>query len=202
MTTTANPLRFRLNNVRASFPVLFKGEQYMGKGNYRCGTSLIIPPDHPQYKQVLAAIDAAAEAKWKDKAAAQLKVARSKDKICLRDGDLKSKYDGYAGNWILSANCQGGETEAECAKPVVYSQFADPATGRPTVVTQAQNKIYSGCYVNAVVEFYGDSRFDTAVNCSLSGIQFHADGDAFGSVRASPDEFEGTTVGADAEEFA
>ena len=195
--------RFRLNNVRVSFPELFKGKQFKdGEGKFRCGASLIVPPDHPQFKVIEAAIQEAAQLKWKDKAAGAMKAARAKDKICLRDGDLKSKYDGYAGNWILSANCPGGDTEEECTKPAVYTQYPDPTTGKPALVTKDDHKIYSGCYVNAMVEFYGDSRYGEAVNCTLSGIQFHAKGDAFGAVQASADEFEGATEGADAGEFA
>lgn len=194
MTTTN--LRFRLNNVRASFPVLFKGEQFQGTGNYRCGVSLIVTPDHPQLKRINAGIEEAAAMKWKDKAAVTLKSARAKDKICLRDGDLKAKYDGYQGNFILSANCQGGETEAECVKPQVY----DASTKE---VTEAgKNPIYSGCYVNALVEFYADSRFGDGVFCKLVGIQFAKDGDAFGSAKANASDFEDVTDGADAEEFA
>lgn len=194
MASTAT--RFRIDNVRVSFPVLFKGEQFQGTGSFRCGTSLIIPPDHPQMKQIEAAIEEAARVKFKDKAGPAMKAARAKDKVCLRDGDMKSKFDGYAGNWILSANCPGGETEAACAKPNVFG--AD----RVQVTDPAKNPIYSGCYVNAVVEFYGDSRFGEAVNCTLSGIQFFKDGDAFGAVAARADEFEAATEGAAAEDFA
>lgn len=189
-------LRFLLKNVRASFPVLFKGEQYQGTGNYRCGVSLLVPPDHPQVKQINAGIDEAATLKWKDKAAVTVKAAKAKDKICLRDGDLKAKYDGYEGNLVLSANCQGGETEPECVKPQVFT--AD----RVEVTDSAKNPIYSGCYVNALVEIYADSRFGDGVFAKLVGIQFDHDGDAFGTAKAKADDFEAVSNGATADEFA
>lgn len=195
-TTTTNT-RFRLDHVRASFPVLFKGEQFQGTGSFRCGTSLIVPPDHPQVKRINAGIEEAAALKWKDKAAVTLKGARAKDKVCLRDGDLKAKYDGYEGNLILSANCQGGETEAECVKPQVYDQKTQ------LVIEAGKNPIYSGCYVNALIEIYADSRFGDGVFCKLVGIQFDDDGDAFGSAKAQASDFEAkVTEGADASEFA
>ena len=195
--STPNPLRFRLDNVRASFPVLFKGEQFQGTGSFRCGISLIIPPEHPQLAQVNAAIEEAARVKWKDKAALLLKGARAKDKVCLRDGDYKAKYDGYPGNWILGANCPGGDTEAECAKPQVFDK------NRVLITEPAKNPIYSGCYVNALIEFYADSRFGDGVFCKLVGVQFFKDGDAFsGGAPASADDFQTVTEGADAADFA
>lgn len=193
--TTTNPLRFRIDGARASFPVLFKGEQFQGEGSFRCGVSLIVPPDHKQFAQIKAALVEAAKAKWKDKAAETYKAAAKKDKIAFRDGDDKAKYDGYAGNWILSANCPGGPTEADCTKPTVYD-------GQRNLITDPnKNPIYSGCYVNAVVEFYADSRFGDGVFCKLVGIQFAKDGDAFGSAPAKADDFESVTAGADADDF-
>lgn len=197
MSNTNTATRFRIDNVRADWPNLFKGEQYNGTGKFRCGIQVIIPPDHPQFKQVEAAITEAANAKWKDKAAATLKAARAKDNICLRDGDIKAaKSDGYAGNFYLSANCQGGDTGAECVKPTVYT--AD----RQKVTNPAESPIYRGCYVNVLVEFYADDRFGAGVFCKLVAVQFRKDGDAFGSAPAKADDFEDVTEGADADDIA
>lgn len=196
MSTPQSNLRFRINGARASFPVLFKGEQFNGEGKFRCGVSLIIAPDHPQLKRINAGIAEAAALKWKDKADVTMKGVKAKDKLCLRDGDLKAKYDGYEGNLILSANCQGGDTEPECVKPQVY----DAQTVE--VKDVAKNPIYSGCYVNALVEFYADSRFGDGLFCKLVAIQFDHDGDAFGTARATGDDFEKVSNGVDSEEFA
>ena len=194
--TNTSTTRFRIDNVRVDWPNLFKGEQFQGEGKFRCGATLIIDGVHPQLAQVNKAIEEAAKIKFKDKAPAALKAARAKDKICLRDGDLKTKApEGYQGNWVLSANCQGGETEAECAKPTVYD------ANRNKVTDPKDNPIYRGCYVNALVEFYGDSRFGEAINCTLVGIQFRKDGDAFGSAPARADDFDDVTEGAEASEF-
>lgn len=192
MSTTTN-LRFRIDNARVDWPELFVGKQFNGEGKFRCGAQLIIPPNHPQFAQINAAIEEAAKVKWKDKAPAMMKAIRAKDGVCLRDGDLKVKApDGYAGNWVLSANCKGGDTEAECDKPTVYDQY------RNKVTEASKNPIYRGCYVNAVVEFYADDRYSAGVFCKLVGIQFRKDGDAFGSAPARADDFEEMTEGADA----
>ena len=196
-----SPTRFRLDNVRADWPNLFKGEQFNGEGKFRCGITLLVPTDHPQFKQVQEAIEYAAAEKWKTKAAGVLKANRwpnpgKKDSICFRDGDLKSDSDGYAGTFYLSANCQGGDTEADCAKPTVYT--AD----RQKVTNANESPIYRGCYVNAMVEIYADSRFGDGVFCKLVAVQFRKDGDAFGSAPAKADDFEDVSEGADADDIA
>lgn len=197
MSNAQSATRFRIDNVRADWPNLFKGEQYQGTGNYRCGVTLIISPDHPQYKQVEKAIETAAAEKWKDKAPANMKAARAKDNLCLRDGDTKAATsDGYAGNFYISASCKGAETEAECDKPTVYT--AD----RVKVTSPADSPIYRGCYVNALVEFYAMDAYGSQVNCKLVAVQFRKDGDAFGSAPAKADDFEDLSEGADADDIA
>lgn len=196
MTTTTVETRFRLDNVRVDWPELFKGKQFNGEGKYRCGAQLIVPNDHPQFKQIEAAIEEAAKLKWKDKAAATLKAARAKDNVAFRDGDLKTKApEGYEGAHYLSANCKGGDTEAECDKPTVYD------AQRNKVTNPADNPIYRGCYVNAVVEIYADDRYGAGVFAKLVGIQFRRNGDAFGSAPARADDFEDVAEGADADDM-
>lgn len=203
-TNTSNPTRFRIDGVRCDWPVLFKGEQFNGEGKYRCGVTLIVPPDHPQYKQCVAGVEAAAAEKYKDKAKAKavLKANRwpnpgPKDSICFKDGDLKVKNpDGYEGNFYLSANCQGGDTEADAVKPTVYDAQLNK------IKDAADNPIYRGCYVNALVEFYGmNTKGGDQINCKLVGIQFAKNGDAFGSAPARDDDFEPVSEGASADDF-
>lgn len=192
--TTTDPLRFRLDNVRVDWPELFKGKQVKpGEGKFRCGALLLVPQDHPQFKQIEAAVEEAAKVKWKDKAAAMLKAVRAKDNVSFRDAAANPKApEGYDGCYTLSANCKGGETEPECEKPTVYD------AARNKVTDAKDNPIYRGCYVNAVVEFYGDDRFSAGVFCKLVGIQFRGEGDAFGSAPARADDFEDMAAGTDA----
>lgn len=201
MTQATNPLRFRIDNVRCDFNDLFKGEQFNGEGAYRCGATLLIPDDHPQMAQIEAAIERAMNDKWgKDPKAlaANKRAIAAKDKNALRSGDLKiAKYAHYEGNHYLSANCKGGDTEPECAKPTVYDAF------RNKITDAGKNPIYRGCYVNALVEFYADDRFGPAVNCTLVGIQFRKDGDAFGGAApAREDDFEDVSEGVTADDLA
>lgn len=194
--STQTETRFRLNNVRIAFAKLFKAEQYEGQGSFRCGAAFILPPTHPQFKQVEKAITAAADTKWKDKAAARLAGARKKNKVALFEGDDKAKYDGFAGNYYVSANCRGGETEEEAEKPTVYT--AD----KVKVTKASESPIYNGCYVNALVEFYADDRYGDGVFCRLVGVQFFKDGDAFGSAPAREDDFDDVSEGSTADDLA
>lgn len=190
--TTENPTRVRLRGVRVDWPTLYKGQQFNGEGKFRCGATLIVPAGDPQHKALDAAISAAADLKWKDKAKSTLKAARAKDKVCLRDGEMKAHLDGYAGVFYLSANCAGGDTEAECAKPQVLDAQLQ------IVSDPRQCRIYRGCYVNALVDVYADSRFGDGVFATLVGIQFARDGAAFGTAPIAEGDFEAITEGADA----
>lgn len=200
-TKQTNPLRFRLDDVRVDWPELFFGKQFNGTGDFRCGATLILGPDHPQFKQMQHAIETAAREKWKDKWESRLKGARLKDNVCLRDGDAKAKYDGYVGNFYVTASCKGNEVEELCAKPPVYDKFRNEINPADVRAGKARNPIYRGCYVNALIEVYAMDQYGDQVNAKLVGIQFRRDGDAFGSAPARADDFEDVTEGADADDF-
>lgn len=202
-TTKANPLgRIMLktimnpdgtvkHGVRLAFPKLFRAEQVQGQGDPKFGASLIIGPDHPQIEEIRRIEQAVAKDKWKDKAPSIVKVLEKQDRMALHDGDIKAQYDGYPGNFYLSANAQ------ENAKPTVVDQARNP-------LSENSGKPYAGCYVNASLELWAqDNKFGQRVNCTLRGIQYVTDGDSFSAGRpADADEFEEVTAGADAEDFA
>lgn len=183
--------RIMLKDVRLAFPKLFRAEQVNGQGDPKFGATLILGPDHPQLEELRKIQEAVAKDKWKEKAAGIVKVLDKQDHMALHDGDIKTQYDGFPGNFYLSANAQ--------------------ESAPPTVVDQARNKLaensgkpYAGCYVNASVEIWAqDNKFGQRINTTLRGVQFLRDGDAFSAGRpADADEFEEVTDGADAGDFA
>lgn len=191
LKTYLNPDGTVKHGVRLAFPKLWKAEQVQGQGDPKFGSSLIIGPDHPQIEELRKIEQAVAKDKWKDKAPGVLKVLDKQDRMALHDGDLKSQYDGYPGNFYLSANAN------ESAPPTVVDQARNPLgpnSGKP----------YAGCYVNASIELWAqDNKFGQRVNTTLRGVQFVADGDSFSAGRpADADEFEEVTEGADANDFA
>jgi hypothetical protein len=192
MSTQAKPIgRILLKNVRLAFPNLFEPTTVAGEGKPRYSATLLIPADHPQIEEIRAAQNAIAKEKWRDKAAAIVRGLDKQDKLALHDGDTKSKYDGFPGNFFVSAAAQ------ENAAPTVIDRDRSPLSaksGRP----------YAGCFVNASIELWAqDNNYGQRVNAQLRGIQFYADGDSFSAGRpADADEFEEVTEGAGADDFA
>ena len=182
-------MKVHLKNVRIAFPKLFEPDTVAGSQNYRRGALFIIDGnDEEQLKAVRNAIAAAAAEKWPDpkKRAAIMGMLERKDYLCLHDGaDKAVKYEGFEGNYYVSANSKGGKTPDAAGAVTVIDQFRNP-------LTAASGKPYAGCYVNAIIDVYAqDNSFGQRVNASLKGVQFWRDGDAFGGgAPAEPDEFE------------
>ena len=120
-----------------------------------------------------------------------VKGLEKQDKLALHDGDVKSKYDGFPGNFFISAAAQ------ENAAPTVIDRDRSPLSAR-------SGRPYAGCFVNASIELWAqDNNYGQRVNAQLRGIQFYADGDSFSAGRpADADEFEEVTEGAGADDFA
>lgn len=172
--------KIRLENVRLSFPDLFEAKQFDGKGEFKFGASFLIEPGSANDKKVQAELVRVASDKWGAKGPATLKAAQANpQKICYISGDLK-EYDGYAGMMALSAKRDIGK-----GRPGVYARDKSP-------LSEEDGVVYAGCYVNASVEFWAqDNSFGKAVRCTLVGVQFSSDGDAFSAgSKSDPDDFE------------
>lgn len=175
MTTATSPAgRIMLRNVRLAFPALFEPSSY-GEGDPAYSATLIMDP--AQADAVDKAIAGVARDKWGAKAEAQLKALRAAGKVCLRDGDEKADYDGFEGMMFIAARSK--------TRPTVVDGQRQP-------LTQSDGRIYAGCYVNASLEVWAqDNAYGKRINCTLRGVQFVRDGEAFGGGRpASADEFD------------
>lgn len=185
--------RVLLKNVRLAFPALFEPRVDPDTGRKSYGCALILPPDHPQIAEINAAMDAAGAGKWADKWPMTKKALEKQDRMALHDGDIKAKYDGYAGNLFINANSN------ENSPPTVVDQLRQP-------LGRASGKPYAGCYVNASLEFWAQKdhpKGGSRINAQLRGVQFLRDGDSFSAGRpADADEFEEVSEGADAADFA
>ena len=183
--------RILLKDVRLAFPSLFEPTTVNGEGKPRYSATFILPAEHPQLDEIRKKIEAVAREKWKDKAASTLTSLYKTGKVALHDGDEKAQYDGFAGNFFITASAQ------ENAAPTVIDRDRSP-------LTQRSGRPYAGCYVNASVEFWAqDNAYGKRINAQLRGVQFYKDGDSFSAGRpASSDEFEDVSEGADAEDFA
>lgn len=159
-----------LNNVRLSFPSLFRKAVFNNEETKFEATFLIDKATQgAKIKEIKAAIDAAI----KD----GLKGAKlPPDKICLKDGD-DIDYAGYAGHMSLKAS--------STKRPIVIDRDKSP-------LTEDDNKLYAGCYVNASLELWvQNNQYGKRINCNLLGVQFMKDGEPFADgVKGSLDDFE------------
>jgi len=172
--------RYLLKNVRLAFGQgLWQKSKPPKSGpdakeKYRC--TFLLPKEHPQIPEIRKIIKAEADALFGAKADLVLKAATAQDKLCFRDGDLKADYEGFADHWAISANA--------FAKPTVFDEHKLP-------VSQDSGVVYSGCMVNAIVNFKAYDNVSKGVTAELSGVQKFADNDAFaGGKPADADEFE------------
>ena len=150
--------KFKLKNVRLSFPSIFKRSEFNGQEGKFEATFLI---NKEQQKDLIKEIEAKIALIQKDN-----KTKVSPDKICFKDGDFVD-YDGYEGHMSIKAGAN--------RRPTVIDRDKTP-------LVEDDGKPYAGCYVNAVLElWYQDNSYGKRVNCNLLGIQFSKDGDSFGA---------------------
>lgn len=184
------PMKVSISNARGAFlNALFTAQTVNGEGEPAFGGTWLLAPDHPQLPEINAAILAVAKEKWGAKGQAVFDELKKKDKLALHDGDTKSDYDGFAGNWFIASRSK--------VRPTVVDRDRSP-------LVEADGRPYSGCYCNVIVEFWAqDNAYGKRVNAQLRGVQFNRDGDAFSAGRpADADEFEDVSEGADADDIA
>ena len=193
----------RLKCVRLSFAHLFSPQagildKRTGKvSEPRWGASFLIskttPEGKAETKKIKAAADAVKEAKWPGN------WPRFKpEKLCFRDGDLED-YDGYEGHYYLSAGRNTKTKDgAENPPPALVDRNPEDR------LTKASGKLYSGCWVNAIIRIWAqdDPVYGKRLNASLEAVQFVRHGDAFGARPVDPmdafddiSEEEGTDIG-------
>lgn len=186
-------MAFRINNVRLSFPQLWKAVEFKaGDGKPRFDATFLIEPGSENDKKIQAAIDAAGQeahgAKWEK---FKKSCEGNANKYCYLDGDTKD-YDGYEGMMYLACHSK--------VKPAIYDKRPKNPDGSLNLLTEEDGRPYAGCYVNATVEIYVQKGENAGVRASFTGVQFAADGDAFSAGRpANPEEFDdlGDAVGDD-----
>lgn len=164
--------RIKLNNVRLSYPHLFRPESFEGQ-DPKYGCVLIIPKNDPQVKRIKEAIFQEGQ-----EAFGENKVQPGKWPSSLhwplKDGDEKSDTNPeYAGCYFISPTSKN---------PVVLLDRSKRQ------LTEADDKLYPGAYVNAsltVASF--NASMKKGVSIFLNGIQFFADGERLAGHDATAD---------------
>lgn len=155
--TTQSQTKIKLTNVRLSFPSLFKRSQFDGNEGKFEATFLLDKSDTKTYNTIKKRID---------QLLAENKVKVPEDKRCIKDGD-DTDYDGYANHWSIKAGSN--------RRPTVINRDKTP-------LSDDDNVIYAGCYVNAIIDFWvQNNKYGKRVNANLYGVQFVKDGEPFGA---------------------
>lgn len=163
-------MKIKLQNVRLSFPSLFRKAVFNGEETKYEATLLIDKEAQDELYQKLKAGIA-------EKIKTDLKGTKlPADKLCLKDGD-EIEYDGYANHWSIKASNN--------KRPMVIDKDKSP-------LTQDDDRLYAGCYVNAIVELWAQNNsYGKRINANLLGVQFAKDGQPFADgVSASADDFD------------
>src|SRR5690625_1631945 len=173
-------MKIKLQNVRLSFPSIFQKAVFNGEETKYEATFLI-------NKETQADLIAKIEDAIAEKIKVDLKGSKlSDDRICFKNGD-DIEYDGYAGHMSIKASNN--------KRPLVLDNDKTP-------LTEDDNRIYAGCYVNAVIELWAQNNsWGKRINANLLGLQFAKDGEPFGDgVSASADDFDALDID-DADSF-
>lgn len=166
----ANDLhKLRLKRVRLSFPDLFTAKKVNDGGEPKFGACFLLnkETDAEQIKLAQRIINAVARDKWKDKI--------PKSVIpCLKECNTKD-YDGYDDEHMYISSTSP-------RRPVVVDERIRP-------VTEADGKIYAGCYVNVTLRLWAqDNQFGKRVNAEVLAVQFAGEGEAFGVAPVDAEE--------------
>jgi len=165
--------KIKLQNVRLSFPSLFKKAEFEGKETKFEATLLI---DKTSQADQVAMLEKAVE-DFAIQTFGEGKVPKALKRTCLIDGDTKD-YDGYSNQLAF----KGGN-----AKRITLIDRDK------TAIVEDDEKLYAGCYVNAIVDFWYSNhpKGGKQILGNLYGVQFVRDGDSFeGGEVASVDDFD------------
>ena len=143
-----------LKNVRLSFPSVFHKANFNGQETKYEATMLIPKSDKKLIKKI-----------QEEMKLVQGKLKVSSDKFCLKDGD-DVEYEGFADHFSLKAS--------NSKRPTVINRDREP-------ITEDDDVIYGGCYVNAIVDFWAqNNNYGKRINANLLGVQFVKHGEPFG----------------------
>lgn len=160
-----------IKEARCSFPRLY-GAEIRDNDTFGPGIALIL--EKVKHAAVLLEIKAAMRAAI----AADPKLKKSPptgEKLCLREPD-RDELKYMEDNLIIKANSP--------RPPIVLHP-----DGR-TVMTEATDKIYSGCYVNAKIRIWGQAnKYGKRINANLIAVQYvPKDAESFDGSYVSPEE--------------
>ena len=159
----------KIASARLSFPSLFRMAEFAGESTGKYEATFIL--DKEQHKDVIEQLKAESDRLQKE----ELKSKLPSDKIALKNGDDLARPE-FEGKMTIKASTK--------KRPLVIDRDKTP-------LTEDDNRVYAGCYVNAIINLWAQSNsYGKRVNASLEGVQFASDGEPFGAGGVSVDEFD------------
>lgn len=179
--------------VRLSYANIWEPRPPMNGGKPVYSASLIISKDDDK---TLRAIKSKIKAmmtnpKVIEKVGGSANIHSKRLRIPLRDGDADRPEDeAYANSYFI--NVKSSETNP----PKIFDRRGNE------IIDKAE--VYSGCYVRAIIQFYGYNRSgNIGIGAGLIAIQKWKDGEALGGVSVSASDFDdGFSDGSSADESA
>jgi len=151
--------RIKIENVILSYPNIFRKGFYEGVENKKYTATLVLDKSNPEHKAIKKVIDKQIESIYK-----QTKNKRSDfkdDRFCIKDGS-----DEFENSWLIKVG--------NPKRPKIIDRDRTP-------LLESDDKIYAGCYVNAIIDlYYYDKQYGKFLLSNLYGVQFQADGDKLG----------------------
>lgn len=172
--------KIKMQAVRLSFPSLFNTAKFGGEDTGKYEATFVL--DKVEHAEVIAGIKAQIDRLMKE----ELKSKVPSDKLCLKDGDEMGRPE-FEGKYTIKASTK--------KRPLVINRDKSP-------ITESDNVIYAGCYVNAIVSLWAqNNNYGKRINAQLDGVQFCRDGEAFGDGAVSVNEFDAFGSGSDDFDF-
>ena len=161
--------KIKIATARLSFPSLFRTEKFGEEDTGKYAATFIL--DKVDHAETIEKIKGAINKLMKE----ELKAKISSDKVCLKDGDESGRPE-YEGAYTIKASTK--------KRPLVIDRDKSP-------ITEDDNKIYSGCYVHAIISLWAqNNQYGKRINAQLDGVQFAKDGEPFGEGGIDADEFD------------
>lgn len=159
-----NMSKIQLKNVRLTFPSIYTTELYEGDDTGKYSATFLIPKTDTE---VINKIKASIKNVLQEK---KLKLENiDKSKQCFKDGD-DTEYDGFAGNYSIKCT-----KKSEKGRVTLFDRDK-------SALTEQDDKFYSGCYVNALIDIWCYDKKAKGFSATLYAIQFVKDGERLGGI--------------------
>ena len=168
--------KITIKNVRLSYANVWEPKANL-QGDLKYSASLIIPKNSPEVAEVKRAINKAAKdnkAKFVDKKGRD--IPKEKIRLPLRDGDIdRADEPAYEGCYFIIVSSNNA--------PKIVNRRLKPIVDR--------SEVYSGCYANVSVNFFGyNTNGNAGIGAGLGNIQKLKDGEPLGGFSNPEDDFE------------